>query len=166
VKAPRVIALIAILGCAVTWTSCSGTDTTVWDPIGVGGDSGLGPCDAKEVAELPNGHGLVAAIRRTICSGAKDVIAEDYIFVRRIGQKNTAQNLVFRYSETSRSGDKVADIHWAAQSVLGISTGPYWISQVTKKRTVAEGVAIVYSLGKTACPDWDPSDGTWGLCYK
>jgi hypothetical protein len=157
---------MAILGCGVSWASCSGTEATGWDPIGVGDDSGDGPCEAKEFDERPNGHGLVATGRRTYCSGAKDVIAYDYIFVRRVGQKSTAQNLVFRYSATSQFGDTAPDIRWVTQSILRISTGPYWINQVTKRRTVVAGVAIVYSLGKTACPDWDPSTGTWGLCYK
>lgn len=141
-------------------------DSTVgagWDPIGVGDDSGDGPCEAKQVSERPNGNGLVAAVRRTYCSGARDVFAYDYVFVRRVRQRNAAQNLVLRYSSTS---DKVPDVRWATQSVLRISTGSYWINQVTKKLTAAAGVTIVYSLGETACPDWDQSTGTWGLCYK
>ena len=162
----RIIALAAILGCAFTWAACSGAKATVWDPIGVGDDSGLGPCEAKDVGEDPNGHGLVVTVRRTYCSGAKDVIAIYYVFVHRVGETNGLRNLVFRYSATSEFGTGGPTIHWISRSFLRISTGSYWISQVTKKRTGAAGVTIVYSLGKTACPDWDQSTGTWGLCYK
>ena len=147
-------------------SSCSSSRQTAWDPIGVADDSGLGPCEAVDVVERPNGYGLTATVRRTYCSGAKDVIGSYYVFVRRVGGKPSVQTLAFRYTAMSTYGNRPPNVRWIKPSELRISTGPYWIDQVTKKRSLVAGATISYSLGETACPDWDPSTGTWGLCYK
>ena len=128
-----------------------------WNPTANAFDSGWGwrprwlPFSADMVAELPavpNGKGAEASIRRVLPGLLMGSTAQYFVHVRKIGEHDSADNLVFRYQTSTEPLDIWPIVTWATPSVLRISIDPGNTATpvITAQRQRWDGVDIDYSL--------------------
>ena len=115
------------------------------DPIGIGSDVDRPPCETRELALRDNGHGVVASVRQTMCSGNWDPILMYFVFVHRSGEPNTRENLVFRYEDYVGPDIPPPAVSWMAATNLRIEAHGY-ILLITKRRVRAGNVSITYRV--------------------
>lgn len=105
-------------------------------------------CARGDVSSVPNGAGMVATEHLTTCDYFMiHGEVRTFVYLHRVGEKDSAKSLVFRfYDSSSSSNDVDPQMEWADRSSLRISAPVVWV--VTKQVTSMNGVKISYSIAK------------------
>lgn len=107
-----------------------------------------GTCEWKE-SILPNGRGVVAALRQVVCSGAPIVppTRDYFVFIRKPEDKDTAANLILGYRQwpTDAYWDVAPVLTWRTSSSLEVKTGVSL--QVSTLRTNIGSIEITFKTG-------------------
>jgi hypothetical protein len=104
-------------------------------------------CARGDVSSVPNGAGMVATEHLTTCDYFMiHGEVRTFVYLHRVGEKDSAKSLVFRFYDSSSSSDVDPQMEWADSSNLRISVPAVWV--VTKQVTSMNGVKISYSIVK------------------
>lgn len=121
-----------------------------WDPIGTEDDGwGMFPSIFQDAVhewdDVPLGNGLVAAMRRT-SSGllSVDFPSSYFVFIHRPGEKDSQNNLIFRYFATERGFDSPPEVTWQLPKSIVVNVAAGDIRTITKERSNVDGVQIRY----------------------
>jgi hypothetical protein len=109
-------------------------------------------CYKAELPSVPSSAGMAVTAHNTVCGdfGGTSAI---YIYVHRLGEKESRQNLVFRYSE--RGDWELPKISWKSENELTIQVPR--VVQVTKIVRTIGPVRIKYDIGQQDYPALESS---------
>jgi hypothetical protein len=116
----------------------------LWDPIECPG----APLETDNVRTIPNHSGDIATVRRSACEIGL-IAGTDaqyyFVFVHRLGQRNSANNLVLRYDTDEKGWNQPPLVEWVDEKTLRITTRSK-IHVVSQQRSSVDGTQILYRL--------------------